>query len=90
MLKQSKLLIFTLFSLLFLGCDNKSNDFKTQQIEFSIFNMLGEKLNTLYSGNFEAGLHKTTVPVSSYAPGIYFIETKTENNLQIQKLIITK
>ena len=33
MLKQSKLLIFTLFSLLFLGCDNKSNDFKTQQIE---------------------------------------------------------
>lgn len=66
------------------------NTKKTQQIEFSIYNMLGEKLNTLYSGNFEAGLHKTTVPVSSYAPGIYFIETKTENNLQIQKLIITK
>ncbi|WP_419673208.1 biotin/lipoyl-binding protein [Aliarcobacter butzleri] len=33
MLKQSKFLIITLLSLLFLGCENKSNDFKTQHVE---------------------------------------------------------
>ena len=40
MLNQSKLLIFTLFSLLlFLGCDNKSNDFKAQQVEVGIITL---------------------------------------------------
>lgn len=33
MLNQSKLLILTLFSLLFLGCENKTSEFKPQQIE---------------------------------------------------------
>ena len=39
MLKQSKFLIITLLSLLFLGCENKSNDFKTQQVEVGIITL---------------------------------------------------
>ncbi|MFW2353015.1 efflux RND transporter periplasmic adaptor subunit [Aliarcobacter butzleri] len=39
MLKQSKFLIITLLSLLFLGCENKSNDFKTQHVEVGIITL---------------------------------------------------
>ncbi|PUE65234.1 efflux RND transporter periplasmic adaptor subunit [Arcobacter lacus] len=39
MLKQSKFLIITLLSLLFLGCENKSNDFKAQQVEVGIITL---------------------------------------------------
>jgi membrane fusion protein (multidrug efflux system) len=38
-LKQSKFLIITLLSLLFLGCENKSNDFKAQQVEVGIITL---------------------------------------------------
>lgn len=52
-------------------------------IEFSVFNNLGQKLITFTQASLQKGVYKKTVDVSGLPNGVYFIEAK--QNLKTEK-----
>ncbi len=63
---------------------------KTSSITISVYNMKGEKLEELYRGEKEAGIHTLVWKASDYASGMYLIELKGENFINIKKSILLK
>ncbi len=66
-----------------------------QEVEISVYNLLGQKVTTLYRGIQSAGVHKLKwdgknlqgVPVSS---GIYIYKLKTRKHTLVRKMIFLK
>jgi len=56
----------------------------------SVYNQLGEKVASLFSGALEAGLHEVEWNASSFTSGIYFYELKTDKFTSVKKLILMK
>ena len=67
----------------------------TQNLELSIYNILGQKIITLDDGIKEKGIHSVTwngkdKENRNVSSGIYFYKLKSKKNIDIQKLIIVK
>ena len=66
---------------------------QNDNVEFSIFNMLGQRVKNFHCGNFKAGIHQiywdgkneTGEPVSA---GVYFYRMKTPRFSAMKKLLI--
>ncbi len=63
---------------------------KNTHVELSIFNALGQKVNTLINGVQTAGKYKKTFNANNLSSGIYFVSLKTENSVSIQKIMLLK
>ena len=59
-------------------------------VTLTIYNQLGEKMNVLYEGNMEAGLHEVTWNAEKLASGLYFYELKTNKITTVKKLVLMK
>ena len=59
-------------------------------IILSIFNSIGEKVETLHNGFLESGYHKLDWNASSYSSGIYFYRLEAENFNSVKKMILIK
>ena len=65
------------------------------KVQLEVYNMLGQKLKTLYSGRQTAGFHTVlwdatndkNVPMAS---GIYIYRLKTKNNVFVRKMILMR
>ena len=57
-----------------------------ENIEFILFNSLGEELAKVSKSNFTVGAE--TFDTSLYAPGIYYCKLKTESKEQVRKFVI--
>ncbi len=53
-----------------------------------VINVLGKKIETVFNGTIPSGESKYFIDAANYTAGTYFIQLKTENNIQIQKLIV--
>jgi hypothetical protein len=59
-------------------------------VTISIYNQLGQKVETLFSGTKEAGQHSVVWNASNMASGVYFYELRTEKYSSVKKLILMK
>ena len=59
-------------------------------INLSVYNILGQKLTTLYNGTNIPGEHSVVWNASNYASGVYFISLKTHGITTTQKVLLLK
>jgi hypothetical protein len=60
------------------------------QVELTIYNMCGQKIETLISGKKQKGYQKIAWDASALTSGIYFYRLKTENFTQTRKMALVK
>lgn len=63
---------------------------KASNINLDIFNIIGEKIQTLSSGFFSAGRHSLIWNADNYSSGIYFYVLKTGEKIFTKKMILLK
>lgn len=63
---------------------------KQTQLKISIYNMLGELVETVAEGQYEAGYFKTNLILSNLASGIYFYRLESKDFTQTRKFVLIK
>ncbi len=64
---------------------------KTSDVEIEVYDILGAKLLTPFTGNVTAGTPKTIeINTSSFAPGIYFVKAKMGDRTETIRLTISR
>lgn len=63
---------------------------RTQSIKIDIYNILGEKVESLVDERKTIGLHSTVWSGKSFASGIYFCILEFENGRDIEKMMLIK
>ncbi|MBL7128860.1 MAG: T9SS type A sorting domain-containing protein [Ignavibacteria bacterium] len=63
---------------------------KSGQVKLSIYNILGEEIETLYNGLLSAGSYEYDFNASSYASGVYFYRIETGDFVAVKKLVVMK
>ena len=63
---------------------------KSGSVKLSVYNILGEEIETLHNGVLSAGSYKVDFNASSYASGIYFYRLETENFVAVKKFVLMK
>jgi predicted CXXCH cytochrome family protein len=59
-------------------------------VKIVIYDVLGNQLDVLFSGESSAGTHSITWNADSYASGIYFYRMYTNNFTQVKKMLLMK
>jgi len=59
-------------------------------VELSIYNILGEKIRTLFNDEMNSGQYKIVFDGSNLASGIYFYRIQAGKFLQTKKMILMK
>ena len=62
----------------------------TQNVELSVYNLLGEKVAELVNGNMSAGNHSVTFDASNLTSGIYIYRISAGNFVSVKKLMLLK
>lgn len=62
----------------------------TGQVELSIYNILGQKVATLVSGQHAAGRYKVNWNASGFSSGIYFYKLETQDNVLVRRMLLIK
>lgn len=59
-------------------------------IEISLFNQIGDKIKTIYSGLIQSGLYEIQINTSELSSGIYFLQFKSGFLSFRRKLIVNR
>ncbi len=60
------------------------------RLKINIYNMLGEMVQSLAEGSYEAGYHKVTFNASSLPSGAYIYRIESSEFVQVRKMILIK
>jgi flagellar hook assembly protein FlgD len=60
------------------------------QISLEIFDILGQKIETIFDGQLEAGVHSFTWNASSASSGIYFYRLKAADGTKTERMTLLK
>ncbi|MEA3443264.1 MAG: T9SS type A sorting domain-containing protein, partial [Bacteroidota bacterium] len=60
------------------------------RVEFSILNLLGEKIDLVFSGTKEAGLHRIKYQTKNLSAGSYYYHLKTTGFSSTKKMVVLK
>ena len=63
---------------------------KETQLKINIYNMLGELVETLAEGTYEAGYHKVSFNASTLSSGAYIYRIESTDLVQSKKMILIK
>lgn len=63
---------------------------KETQLKINIYNMLGELVQTLVEGNYQAGYHKVSFNASNLPSGAYIYRIESSEFTQVRKMILVK
>jgi len=63
---------------------------KTGHTKLSVYNILGEEIETLHNGELTAGSYNLNFNASSYASGVYFYRIETGNFIEVKKFVVMK
>ena len=63
---------------------------KNGEIELAVFNLLGQKIRTLYKGFQTTGLHQIVFHADNLAAGIYIYQIRLESQFHRRKLLLLK
>ncbi len=56
----------------------------------TIYNLLGQKVETLLDKHLDLGMHKVRWTASGLASGIYFYRLQTESRSEVRKMALMK
>ncbi len=62
---------------------------KSMEVEVSLFNLQGQKISTMYSGNAEAGTSGVEVDASKLTTGMYIYTLKAGNQTLTGKMVVS-
>ena len=60
------------------------------RLKINIYNMLGQLVETLAEGNYEAGYHKVTFNASTLPSGAYIYRIESNEYTQVKKMLLLK
>jgi len=63
---------------------------KSGDYELAVFNMLGQKVEVIGSGYADAGSYTKIWNASRLPSGVYFVQLRSQNKQQTQKLMYLK
>lgn len=63
---------------------------EASRVELSVYNVLGQKIETIANGYFEAGTHVYKWDASRYSSGVYFYHLKTDRFEKTMKMTLLK
>jgi len=63
---------------------------KETQLKINIYNMLGELVETLAEGTYEAGYHKVTFNAVTLPSGTYIYRIESDAFIQVKKMLLLK
>jgi hypothetical protein len=63
---------------------------KETQLKINIYNMLGQLIETLAEGTYEAGYHKVTFNASNFPSGAYIYRLESDAFFQVKKMILLR
>ena len=86
------------FSILFQNSPNPFSEStkieffvpKTCLVNFTLHNIMGEKIKTISNSEFESGNHEIIFKPDNLSPGTYFINMQTKNYTKTLKINLTK
>ena len=61
-----------------------------QSIDIDIFDIYGNKIQDIYSGFLNYGLHNFSWNASNFSAGVYIIQCKSKNNILTEKVYLIK
>ena len=59
-------------------------------VNLAVYNVMGQKVATLYSGNMAAGSHSVTWNASQMTSGLYFVRAESSMGISIQRISLIK
>ncbi len=62
----------------------------TDQVTLTVYNTIGQRIVTLVDQQMKAGHHSVIWDASSFPSGIYFYKIKTDNSVQVRKMVLLK
>ena len=62
----------------------------TTNITIELYNLLGQRVLTLFEGHQQVGTHSTLLTADYLPSGLYFVRLSTDNQLSIQKVMLVK
>ncbi len=64
---------------------------RSERINLSVFNVLGQRMSTMVQGMQEAGYHTLTLDANGWPSGVYFVQLKTAGGFaSAQKVMLIK
>jgi hypothetical protein len=63
---------------------------KAGKSELTLFNSLGQKVQTLVNEELPAGVHKVTMQANNLSSGIYFYKIESGSFVQVRKMVLIK
>jgi len=63
---------------------------RMSDVEISIYNMLGQKVKTIYNGKLNSGIHTFTFDARDFASGVYLYRVKTDGFTDVKRMILLK
>ena len=66
------------------------NVMDAQSIDIDIFDIYGNKIQDIYSGFLNYGLHNFSWNASNFSAGVYIIQCKSKNNILTEKVYLIK
>lgn len=63
---------------------------KKSAVTLDIYNINGQRIESLVNGNLSAGIHKINWDASSYSSGMYFYRLHTKNHTVTKRLLLLK
>ncbi len=56
----------------------------------NVYNVLGQKVASLVSGNLQAGIHEVNFNATNLSTGVYIYRLESNNNVAIKKMVLLK
>jgi hypothetical protein len=63
---------------------------RAESIKLTIYNVLGQKVATLYNGPMAQGFHEMEFDASQYSSGVYIYKLEAGNMMQTRKMMLLK
>jgi hypothetical protein len=63
---------------------------KATHVTVDVFNLLGQRVEILINGDYEAGQHSVSWDASDHSSGVYFYRLQTEDAVESEKMILLK
>ena len=59
-------------------------------VSLTVYNVMGQEVATLHSGNMAAGSHTVTWNASQMTSGLYFVRAESTEGVAVQKVMLMK
>lgn len=61
---------------------------QTSDVSFAVFNILGEKVNSISTEKQTAGIHETQINIETLSDGVYFLQLKVGDKINVLKFSV--